>query len=232
MKTSKQTHWLKALMLVLATLLIPVLPASAEGQLSSLPDPQKDEPLAKMSSQQSAVFAGGCFWGVQAVFQHTKGVISATSGYAGGPASGATYERVSSGSTGHAESVKVIYDPSRISYGQLLKIYFAVAHNPTELNRQGPDSGTQYRSEVFAVNPSQQKIAEGYIQQLDAAKVYPAKIVTRVSMLPAFYAAEDYHQDFATQHPTHPYIARFDLPKLEHLQEQFPKMYQPYQVKK
>lgn len=231
MKTSKQIHWLKALMLVVATV-IPVLPSHAEGQLASLPDPLKDEVLAKMPGQQSAVFAGGCFWGVQAVFQHTKGVISATSGYAGGPASGATYERVSSGSTGHAESVKVIYDPAKISYGQLLKVYFAVAHNPTELNRQGPDTGTQYRSEVFAVNLSQQNIAEGYIQQLDAAKVYPAKIVTRVSMLPAFYAAEDYHQDFATQHPTHPYIARFDLPKLDHLKEQFPKMYQPYQVKK
>lgn len=232
MKSHTRFHWLQALLLVTLTLFAPVLSAQAEGQLVSLPEPLKDEALARMSSQQSAVFAGGCFWGVQAVFQHTKGVISATSGYAGGTASAASYERVSSGSTGHAEAVKVIYDPAKISYGQLLQIYFAVAHNPTELNRQGPDTGPQYRSEVFAVNTAQQKIAEDYIQQLDAAKVYPGKIVTRVSMLPAFYAAEEYHQDFATRHPDHPYIARFDRPKLKHLKEQFPKMYQPYQVKK
>jgi peptide-methionine (S)-S-oxide reductase len=175
------------------------------------------------------VLAGGCFWGVQAVFQHVKGVISATSGYAGGPASSANYEMVSSGKTGHAEAVKVVYDPAKISYGQLLKVYFAVAHNPTELNRQGPDTGTQYRSEIFALNPSQQKIAEGYIHQLDAAKVYPAKIVTRVSTLPSFHAAEDYHQDFARKYPNHPYIVRFDQPKLEHLKEQFPQMVKPYE---
>ena len=145
MKHHTQFHWLQALLLVVLTLFAPVLPAQAEGQLVSLPEPLKDEPLARMSSQQSAVFAGGCFWGVQAVFQHTKGVISATSGYAGGPASAARYERVSSGSTGHAEAVKVIYDPAKISYGQLLQIYFAVAHNPTELNHQGSDVGRQYR---------------------------------------------------------------------------------------
>lgn len=232
MKKINLEQGLRGLLLVAATMIISMLSAHAEGQLASLPDPAQDETLARISSQQSAVFAGGCFWGVQAVFQHTKGVISATSGYAGGTASAANYEQVSSGKTGHAESVKVIYDPAQISYGKLLKIYFAVAHNPTELNRQGPDSGTQYRSEIFALSAAQQKIAEGYIQQLDAAKVYPQKIVTRVSALPTFYAAEDYHQDFATRHPHHPYIVRFDLPKLEQLRAQFPKMYQPYPLKK
>lgn len=226
MKNIQLGQWLRVLMLAL---IVPVLPAGAEGQLAGLPDPLQDEALAKNSGQQSAVFAGGCFWGVQAVFQHVNGVISATSGYAGGPASSATYEQVSSGSTGHAESVKVVYNPAKISYGKLLKVYFAVAHNPTELNRQGPDTGTQYRSEIFALNPSQQKIADGYIHQLDAAKVYPGKIVTRVSMLPAFYAAEEYHQDFARKHPNHPYIMRFDEPKLEHLKEQFPQLFKPYE---
>ncbi len=227
MKHIQLGQWLKVLLL--AILIIPVLPAGAEGQLARLPDPAQDEALAKTSGQRSAVFAGGCFWGVQTVFQHVKGVISATSGYAGGPASGATYEQVSSGSTGHAESVKVVYNPAKISYGQLLKVYFAVAHNPTELNRQGPDTGTQYRSEIFAVSPSQQKIADGYIHQLDAAKIYPDKIVTRVSTLPAFYAAEEYHQDFARKHPNHPYIMRFDEPKVEHLKEQFPQLFKPYE---
>ncbi len=197
----------------------------AEGQTARLPDPLKDEALAKTSSQQTAVFAGGCFWGVQAVFQHTKGVVSATSGYAGGAEGVAKYDLVSNGNTGHAESVKIIYDPAKISYGKLLKIYFAVAHNPTELNRQGPDTGTQYRSEVFATNPLQQQIAEGYISQLSAARVYPEKIVTRVSALPAFYAAESYHQDFARKHPDHPYIVRFDLPKIDHLKQQFPELF-------
>ncbi|MBI1174328.1 MAG: peptide-methionine (S)-S-oxide reductase MsrA [Sideroxydans sp.] len=196
--------------------------ACADGQLGSLPDPAVNTPLASAPSRQSAVFAGGCFWGVQLVFQHVKGVVSATSGYAGGTADTAQYETVSSGRTGHAESVKVIYDPSQISYGQLLKIYFAVAHNPTELNRQGPDSGTQYRSEIFTTDAEQQRIAESYITQLDAAHVYPQKIVTQVAALPAFYPAEAYHQNFATLHPYHPYIYINDRPKLEHLQEQFP----------
>ncbi len=199
----------------------------AEGQISSLPDPVKDEALAKTSGQQSAVFAGGCFWGVQAVFQHTQGVVSATSGYAGGAEGMAKYDLVSNGNTGHAEAVKVVYDPAKISYGKLLKVYFAVAHNPTELNRQGPDTGTQYRSEIFAMNPAQKQIAESYISQLSAARVYPEKIVTKVSLAPAFYAAESYHQDFAKKHPNHPYIARFDLPKIEHLKQQFPELFQP-----
>jgi peptide-methionine (S)-S-oxide reductase len=199
--------------------------ACADGQLRSLPDPAADIQLAKASAQQTAVFAGGCFWGVQLVFQHVKGVVSATSGYAGGAADTAHYKIVSTGTTGHAESVQVVYDPSKVSYGQLLKIYFAVAHNPTELNRQGPDSGTQYRSEIFTTDAGQQRIAQAYIRQLDAARVYPERIVTRVEALPAFYPAEDYHQNFATLHPYYPYIFINDRPKLEHLKEQFPGWY-------
>ncbi|MBI3903124.1 MAG: peptide-methionine (S)-S-oxide reductase MsrA [Nitrosomonadales bacterium] len=199
--------------------------AWADGQTSSLPNPAVDTPVAKVASQQSAVFAGGCFWGVQAVFQHVKGVISATSGYAGGSADTAKYALVSDGNTGHAESVKVVYDPSRISYGQLLKIFFAVANDPTQLNRQGPDSGTQYRSEIFTTNAEQQKVAASYISQLGAARVYPQKIVTRISTLPAFYPAEDYHQNFAELHPYNPYIYVNDRPKVEHLKEQFSGLY-------
>jgi peptide-methionine (S)-S-oxide reductase len=190
-----------------------------------LPNPVDDASLSRTPGEQAAVFAGGCFWGVQAVFQHVKGVISTTAGYAGGTADTAEYETVSSGTTGHAESVKVVYDPARISYGQLLKIYFAVAHDPTELNRQGPDTGTQYRSEIFTLSAEQMRIAKTYISQLDAAHVYVRKIVTRVSSLPAFYAAEDYHQNFAELHPYHPYIYINDRPKVEHLKEQFAEMY-------
>ena len=199
--------------------------ACADGQLRSLPDPASDIPLAQTSSRQTAVFAGGCFWGMQLVFQHVKGVISATSGYAGGTASTAHYKIVSSGTTGHAESVQVVYDPAKVSYGRLLKIYFAVAHNPTELNRQGPDSGTQYRSEIFTTDAEQQHIAQAYIAQLDAAQVYPEQIVTKVAALPGFYPAEAYHQNFATLHPYYPYIYINDRPKLAHLKEQFPDWY-------
>ncbi|HEU0186697.1 MAG TPA: peptide-methionine (S)-S-oxide reductase MsrA [Gallionellaceae bacterium] len=213
---------LRSLLLVLLPL---AQPAHAEGEQGKLPLPARDEPLSAAPGQQRAVFAGGCFWGVQAVFQHVKGVVSATSGYAGGSANLARYELVSRGDTGHAESVEVVYDPSKVSYGKLLQIYFSVAHNPMELNRQGPDEGTQYRSEIFAVDAAQQQIAEAYIRQLSAARLYPHPIVTRVASLPAFYAAEGYHQDFARKHPTHPYIARFDLPKLTHLQQQYPELY-------
>lgn len=200
-------------------------PAWAEGQLSTLPDPSDDIPLAKASAQRSAVFAGGCFWGVQAVFQHVQGVISATSGYSGGSAQTAHYEIVSKGNTGHAESVQVVYDPAKISYGQLLKVFFAVAHDPTQLNRQGPDTGTQYRSEIFVADSEQKKVAEAYLRQLAAANVYPRKIVTKVSSLAAFYPAEAYHQDFLRLHPHHPYIVVNDLPKLDHLKRQFPALY-------
>ena len=197
----------------------------ADGQRSTLPDPSTDTPLAKISSSQTAVFAGGCFWGVEAVFRHTIGVISATSGYAGGSAKTANYKQVSSGSTGHAESVQVVYDPQKISYGQLLKIFFAVAHNPTELNRQGPDHGTQYRSAIFTTNDNQRQVALAYVNQLQGLRIYGEPIVTQVQPLPAFYPAEDYHQNYLAQNPTQPYIVINDLPKLQHLREQFPKLY-------
>jgi peptide-methionine (S)-S-oxide reductase len=206
-------------------------PAWADGQISRLPDPAVDQGAAPASAQHSAVFAGGCFWGVQAVFQHVKGVVSATSGYAGGAGNTARYPLVSAGTTGHAEAVRVVYDPARISYGQLLKVFFSVAHNPTELNRQGPDIGTQYRSEIFTENPEQKQIAEGYIRQLDGGRAYPKKIATRVSTLPAFYPAEDYHQNYALLHPDEPYIAIHDLPKLDRLKRQFPELYQPYRLR-
>jgi len=177
------------------------------------------------AATETAVFAGGCFWGIQAVFQHTQGVVQAVSGYAGGDRASADYERVSSGRTGHAESVQVTYDPRQISYGKLLQIYFSVAHDPTQLNRQFPDSGTQYRSAIFYQDSNQKLIAERYIAQLDAAKAYPGKIVTQVSPLAAFYPAEAYHQDYATLHPESAYIATYDLPKLGYLKTLFPQLY-------
>jgi peptide-methionine (S)-S-oxide reductase len=192
---------------------------------TALPDPTVDESRSAQKGQVALVVAGGCFWGVQAVFQHVKGVTSATSGYSGGTVKNPDYEEVSSGSTGHAESVQIIYDPSQITLGQLLKVFFSVAHDPTELNRQGPDSGTQYRSAIFFSTPDQQRIAQAYIQQLDQAKVFSHPIVTQVAPFQAFYRAEDYHQNYATNHPDNPYIATFDLPKVKHLQQQFPNLY-------
>ncbi|MFI5117469.1 MAG: peptide-methionine (S)-S-oxide reductase MsrA [Terriglobales bacterium] len=190
-----------------------------------LPNPAVDESPSAKSTQETAVFAGGCFWGVQAVFQHVKGVISATSGYSGGPSIAAEYEVVSTGTTGHAESVKVVYDPAKISYGQLLKVFFSVAHDPTELNRQGPDEGTQYRSVIFYSSDQQKHIAQAYIAQLDQAKLFPRAIVTQVVPLKAFYPAEAYHQNYATLHPDNPYIRYNDLPKVANLQQQFPNLY-------
>lgn len=190
----------------------------------AIPSPAVDMPLAK-SAPQTAVFSGGCFWGIQAVFQHVKGVTDATSGYTGGEASTAEYEIVSTGSTGHAESVKVTFDPSQVSYGQLLKVFFSVAHDPTELNRQGPDEGTQYRSMISYASADQKRIAEAYIAQLDQAKVFHGRIVTQVVPLKAFYPAEDYHQNYATLHPDNPYIAINDLPKVAHLKQMFPQLY-------
>jgi peptide-methionine (S)-S-oxide reductase len=186
----------------------------------ALPNPALDAPLASMSGKETAVLAGGCFWGIQAVFQHVKGVKEATSGYSGGSMASPDYEQVSSGDTGHAESVKITFDPSQISYGQLLKVFFSVAHDPTELNRQGPDTGTQYRSVIFYGNEEQQRIAQAYIAQLEQAKLFPAPIVTQVVPLKAFYVAEAYHQNYATLHP-----ATNDAPKVEHLQLQFPDLY-------
>jgi peptide-methionine (S)-S-oxide reductase len=190
-----------------------------------VPAPAFDRPLSTSEGTETMVVAGGCFWGVQAVFQHVKGVVSATSGYAGGTARTAQYEIVSSGGTGHAESVKVTYDPSRISYGQLLKVFFSVAHDPTQLNEQGPDVGPQYRSVVFVGDDMQRRIAKGYIDQLTAAKVFSRRIVTDVTPLQAFYEAEAYHQDYFTLHPLDPYIMINDRPKVEALQRQFPELY-------
>lgn len=198
---------------------------TVRGGGAPFPNPKVDAPLAKAKGQETAVVAGGCFWGVQAVFQHVRGVLNATSGYSGGPAGAAEYEVVSTGSTGHAESVKITYDPSQISYGQLLQVFFSVAHDPTELNHQGPDYGTQYRSVIFYSDQEQKRIAEAYIAQLDAAKVFGGSIVTQVVPLKAFYPAEAYHQNYLQRHPDSPYIVINDLPKLAHLREQFPNLY-------
>lgn len=197
----------------------------ARERATLVPNPAVDAPLASAKSQETAVIAGGCFWGIQAVFQHVKGVVSATSGYSGGAAKNAEYELVSTGDTGHAESVKITYDPSQITYGQLLRIFFSVAHDPTELNRQGPDTGTQYRSVIFYANSDQQRIAAAYIDQLNKAKVFPRPIVTQVVALTAFYPAEAYHQDYAARHPDSPYIMFNDAPKVANLRQQFPDLY-------
>jgi peptide-methionine (S)-S-oxide reductase len=189
-----------------------------------IPPPTLDE--VTQAHSETAVFAGGCFWGVQGVFQHVKGVQKAVSGYAGGAAGTAEYERVSEGDTGHAESVQVTFDPTQVSYGSLLQIYFSVAHNPTELNRQGPDSGTQYRSALFPVNAEQQKVAQAYVAQLDAAHVYSKPIVTKLESYNGFYPAEDYHQDFLTEHPSYPYIVINDMPKVANLKQVFAQRYQ------
>src|SRR6185312_3502718 len=171
--------------------------------------------------QETVVFAGGCFWGVQAVFQHVRGVIDATSGYSGGEAKTAQYELVSTGDTGHAESVRVTYDPSKVTYGQLLQVFFSGAHGPTHLNRQGPDDGSQYRSVVFFTTPDQKRVTQAYVAQLTAAKAFPSPIVTQVTPLTGFYAAEAYHQNYATRHPHDPYIVFNDAPKVDHLQQLF-----------
>jgi peptide-methionine (S)-S-oxide reductase len=198
--------------------------ASARERAVLLPDPESDAALTP-AADRVAVIAGGCFWGIQAVFQHVKGVKSATSGYAGGAASTAEYERVGTGTTGHAESVRITYDPSQISYGQLLKIFFAVAHDPTELNRQGPDDGPQYRSAIFYSDEQQHQIAAAYVAQLQRAKAFSRKIVTEITPLKGFYEAEGYHQNYATRHPNDPYIVINDAPKVAHLKQQFPAIY-------
>ena len=201
------------------------LSCRAAAPAVKLPNPDTDDALSKMKGTQSVVLAGGCFWGIQEVFKHVKGVTSATAGYSGGSAQTAQYETVSTGETGHAESVRVVFDPSQISFGQLLKVFFSVAHDPTELNRQGPDDGTQYRSIIFFANEDQRKIAQDYIDQLNRAKVFPRPIVTQLTAFRAFYPAEAYHQDYAEHHPDEPYIAINDLPKLEHLKQMLPDLY-------
>jgi peptide-methionine (S)-S-oxide reductase len=192
------------------------------ASVSSFPNPQVDS--APVSGKQTAVLAGGCFWGVAGVFERVKGVTDVVSGFAGGEKATAHYERVSEGDTGHAESVKITYDPSVITYGQLLKIYFAVAHDPTELNRQGPDRGTQYRSAIFYANDDQKRVAEAYIKQLDDAHVYSRPIVTQVTPLKGFYAAEAYHQQYLDRNPDQPYIVYNDMPKIAALKKNFPEL--------
>ncbi len=203
--------------------------ASAAEPPVTLPDAAHDAPLAAAgAAKQEAVFAGGCFWGIQAVFEHVNGVVSATSGYAGGTLKNPSYEMVSTGTTGHAESVRVVYDPTRVSYGRLLKVFFSVAHDPTQLNRQGPDTGTQYRSELFTETPQQSDIARAYIEQLSGAHVYKQPIVTQVAPLATFYPAEDYHQDYAKLHPHDGYIVFNDAPKVANLKALFPDLYHDY----
>ena len=197
----------------------------ASSAAVKLPDAAADTPLSKTKGTQTVVLAGGCFWGIQAVFEHVKGVTSATAGYSGGAANTAQYETVSTGQTGHAESVKVVYDPSQVSFGQILKVFFSVAHDPTELNRQGPDEGTQYRSVIFFSNEDQQRVAKAYIDQLNHGKLFPEPIVTQTVPLQAFYPAEAYHQDYAVHHPYDPYIAINDLPKVDHLKQTLPELY-------
>ncbi len=190
-----------------------------------LPEPATD---AKPSSaKETAVLAGGCFWGLEAVFEHLNGVTDVVSGYSGGSKSSAHYDIVSGGNTGHAESVKITYDPARITFGQLLNVYFSVAHDPTELNRQGPDTGTQYRSAIFYANEEQKRVAQAYTQQLEKLKVFPKPFVTQIVPLAAFYPAEAYHQDFIQRNPNYPYVVFNDLPKLKQLKEQFPELVKP-----
>ena len=210
-------------LLLLAGLAIRNYPAAAESA-RALPMPAIDAPPDQATSAV-VVLAGGCFWGVQGVFQHVKGVTSAVSGYAGGDKKTAQYEIVSSGTTGHAESVQVTYDPRQISYGRLLQIFFSVVHDPTELNRQGPDTGTQYRSAIFSANADQANIAKTYIAQLDQARAFKKAIVTRIEPDRTFYPAEKYHQDFLTQNARNPYIVTYDLPKIEDLKHLFPDLY-------
>jgi len=211
--------------LITPILVIALAWCSPASVATPFPDPAGDIPLAKGAGVKTAVLAGGCFWGVEGVFEHVKGVTRVVSGYAGGNADTATYGQVSSGRTGHAESVRISYDPARISYGQLLKVFFSVAHDPTELNRQGPDTGTQYRSAIFYASADQKRVADDYIAQLQAAGVFPSRIVTQVVPLKGFYDAEAYHQHYLDLHPDQPYIVINDLPKIANLRRLFPSLY-------
>lgn len=199
--------------------------SSAAEEARAIPAPALDEPAPPGTTAETAVLAGGCFWGVQGVFQHVEGVSDAVSGYAGGTAATAQYRTVSGGATGHAEAVRITFDPRHISYGQILQVYFSVAHDPTELNRQGPDVGTQYRSAIFPTDPRQARIAAAYIAQLNEARVFPAPIATRIETGRDFFPAEAYHQNYLTLHPSQPYIAINDLPKIANLKRLFPQLY-------
>jgi len=214
-------------MVAVMAVLTMIAPSTTTAAVT-IPNPAVDDPIASAKGQQTVVLAGGCFWGIQAVFEHVKGVKSATAGYSGGTVKNPSYEQVSSGATGHAESVKVVYDPSKVTFGQLLKVFFSVAHDPTELDRQGPDNGTQYRSAIFFTSDSQQHIAKAYIDQLNSAKVYPQPIVTEVTAYSAFYPAEDYHQDFAEKNPYNTYIMINDAPKVANLKKDLPDLYKSH----
>ena len=222
-----------ALRSALSSLLLATLVSAGCRAATKTPVPPaaQDAPLASSQGKQTAVFAGGCFWGTQSVFERVKGVLATTAGYAGGSASSATYAQVTTETTGHAESVRVVYDPSKITYGQLLRVFFSVAHDPTQLNRQGPDVGTSYRSAIFYLNDEQRMISLTYIAQLDAAHVFPKPIVTQVVPLKGFYDAESYHQDYALHNPGNPYIQVCDRPKIEALKKQFPELFQEYKGK-
>lgn len=218
---------LVALLLVAAIVLVLDNRATAAGTENPgvLPRPIVDEPLAATKGEQIAVFAGGCFWGVEAVFQHVRGVKSAESGYTGGSVVSPSYEQVTTGTTGHAEAVRVVYDPSRVTYGQLLRVFFSVAHDPTQLNRQGPDVGTQYRSAIYYASDSQKRVARAYIDQLTKAKAFRRPIVTEVAALGRFNVAEEYHQEYAAKHPYQPYIMIHDAPKVANLKREFADLY-------
>ncbi len=223
---SSQSRWIAGLVIVamsVGCISVPTDAVSAEVN-TAIPAPLVDNPKAS-GPLQTAVLAGGCFWGVQGVFEHMRGVMKVLSGYSGGEKATAQYEIVSSGRTGHAESVQIVFDPKEVSYGELLQVYFSVAHDPTELNRQGPDTGTQYRSDIFYADDSQKRIAQAYIAQLDKARIFRSGIVTRVDPLKGFYPAEDYHQDFLIKNPQFPYIVVNDIPKIQNLKKVFPAYY-------
>jgi peptide-methionine (S)-S-oxide reductase len=219
--------WLAVIGLAAAAFVVrtPVIPTASGTAPSALPSPTVDEPVSGGPKSETAVLAGGCFWGVQGVFQHVKGVSAAQSGYAGGDAATANYDTVSSETTGHAESVRITYDPTQVTYGQLLRVFFGVVQDPTELNYQGPDVGPSYRSVIFTQNDSQQKIANAYIAQLNQAGAFPSPIVTTVTPGANFYPAEAYHQDYLSLHPNNAYIVANDLPKLGALRADFPELY-------
>lgn len=226
MASARSSSFTRIVLVALAAMLSSlVMPSARAEKARIIPAPAIDEAAAPGKASESIVLAGGCFWGVQGVFQHLKGVSSAVSGYAGGSKASARYERVSTGTTGHAESVRVTFDPRMVSLGRILQVYFSVAHDPTQLNRQGPDVGTQYRSAIFAADAEQARLARAYIAQLNASRVFDAAIVTRVEMDKAFFAAEAYHQDYMTRHPNEPYIAINDRPKVASLKSLFPALY-------
>ncbi len=211
--------------LALATLTLAACRLGADAINKVIPAPAVDAPAAEATGPQVAVLAGGCFWGLQGMFEHVQGVTRVVAGYAGGSKATAHYQVVGTETTGHAESVEITYDPKKISYGQLLRLYFAVAHDPTELNRQGPDSGPSYRSEIFFTSPTQERVAKAYVDQLTKANVFSSPIVTKIEPMKGFYPAEDYHQDFLIHNPTYPYIVHNDLPKIDALKRTYPEVY-------